>query len=130
MNAGRKIGSRTGVGALIAGVLLAQAALAAPPVVTEPVSRTIDARGLDLSSPAGAEQAYRRITRTAKSICRGTHRTDKGVANGKQQREHEQRCFEQAVRGALAEVAERTGIDLEEVARSSGSSEASLVAGR
>jgi len=52
---------RAGVAALIAGLVVSQGALAESSVNAETVHRAIDLRALNLSSPAGAQEAYKRI---------------------------------------------------------------------
>jgi len=132
MNAGRRKGLRVGVVALIAGLGLSQATLADPAkrdIYAESVSRTIDISGLDLTSQAGAERLYREIALTARRICSGTSKAYKGVARARERR-NAQRCFDEAVNGAFAQVTERTGIDLERVAGSDRFDYAGFVAWR
>lgn len=130
MNTGRWYGLRVAVVTLIAGLMVSQAALADLTKEVESVTRTIDISGLDLSSQAGAERLYREIAVTAKEICwRGTSHAHRGVLR-KQERDDARRCFDEAVNGALAQVTERTGIDLERVAGSDRFDHAGLVAWR
>lgn len=132
MNAGRRKGLRVGAIALIAGLALSQATLADPAgrdMNVESVTRTIDISGLNLSSQEGAERLYREIARTAKRICFGRAKAYKGVAGAKEQHQA-RRCFDDAVNGALAQVTERTGIDLERVAGSDRFDYAGFVAWR
>ena len=65
----RTNGLRAGVAALIAGFVVSQGAFAEPSINAETVHRAIDVRALNLSSPAGAQEAYKRITaaRTART---------------------------------------------------------------
>jgi UrcA family protein len=121
----RTNGPRAGVAALIAGFVVSQGALAEPGINAETVHRAIDVRALNLSSPAGAKEAYKLIAEAAQSICSSTISGEKGVARVKEQRERVQPCFNAAVRGALEQVANATGIDLKRVAELD-----SLVAGR
>jgi UrcA family protein len=125
----RTNGLRTGIAALIAGFVVSQAALADPGVNAETVHRAIDLRALNLSSPAGAQEAYKRIADAAQSICASTS-GEKGVARVTDQRERVQPCFDAAVKGALDQVAKTTGIDLKEVAKHDPPNRHRLVAGR
>ena len=126
----RTNGLRAGVAALIAGFAVSQGALAAEPGINaETVHRTIDVRALNLSSPAGAQEAYKLIAAAAQSICSSTS-GEKGVAGLKDQRERVQPCFDAAVRGALEQVAKATGIDLKQVAELDPANRDRLVAGR
>jgi len=125
----RKNGLRTGIAALIAGFVVSQGALADPSVNAETVYRAIDLRALNLSSPAGAQEAYKRIAEAAQSICSSTS-GEKGVARVTDQRERVQPCFDAAVKGALDQVAKTTGIDLREVAKLDPTNRDRLVAGR
>ena len=84
-------------------------------------------RSLNLSSRAGAQEAYRRIAAAAFSICSTTMNGLQGVARLKEQRETVQPCFDAAVKGALDQVTRTTGIDLTQVA---GLDRNSLVARR
>lgn len=127
MNFGRTNGLRTGIAALIAGLVVSQGALADRWVNTETLSRTIDVSALNLSSQAGAQEAYKRIAEAARSICSTTISGEKGVARLKDQRDYVQPCFDAAVKGALDQVVKTTGVDLEKVA---GLDRDSLVAGR
>jgi UrcA family protein len=126
----RKNVLRTGVAALIAGFVVSQGALAEPGIDAETVHRAIDVRALNLSSPAGAQEAYNRITEAAQRICSSTINGEKGVARVRDQRERVQPCFDAAVRGALEQVANATGIDLKRVAELDPSKRDRLVAGR
>lgn len=124
---------RAGAGVLIASMLFAQASLAeAPPrdVSIESVSRTIDITGLDVSSEAGAERLYRQIARSARNICWEGSQIGKGVARVKLGYGQARRCFNEAVDAALADVAEKTGVDLEIVAAADRFDYADLVAWR
>jgi UrcA family protein len=114
---GRKNALRAGIAALIAGLALSQGALADGRLNIETLSRTIDVGSLNLSSPAGAQEAYRRIAAAAVSICSTTLNGAQGVARLKEQRETVQPCFDAAVKGALEQVTRTTGIDLAQVAR-------------
>lgn len=131
MNAGNGTRSRVGAIVLITSALFAQAALAEPPerdMHFEQVSRTIDISGLDLASQAGAERLYRHIARAAKDICWSD--VGKGVTRAQYRNGQARRCFNEAVDGALAQVAERTGVDLERVAGADRFDYANLVAWR
>ena len=125
----RTKGLRAGVAALIAGFVVSQAALAEPGMNAETVHRAIDVRALNLSSPAGAQEAYKRIAAAAQSICAPLS-GEKGVARAKDQRDRAQPCFDSAVRGALEQVARATGIDLKRVAELDPANRGGLVAGR
>ena len=125
----RTNGLRTGIAALIAGFVVSQAALADPGVNAETVHRAIDLRALNLSSPAGAQEAYKRIAEAAQSICASTS-GEKGVARVTDQRERVQPCFDAAVKGALEQVTKTTGIDLKQVAALDPANRDRLVAGR
>ncbi len=127
MHLGRTNGLRTGVAALIAGLVVSQGALADRWLNDEALTRTIDVRPLNLSSQAGAQEAYRRIAEAAQSICSATVSGEKGVAHLKDQREYVQPCVAAAIKGALDQVAKAAGIDLEKVA---GLDRDHLVAGR
>ncbi len=120
-------GHRAGIAALIAGLVVSQAALADGKLTTETMTRTIDVASLNLSSPAGAQEAYTRIAAAALSICSTTLNGVQGVARMKEQRETVQPCFDAAVKGALGQVTKKTGIDLTRVA---GLDRNRLVAGR
>ncbi len=126
----RTNGLRTGVAALIAGFVVSQGALAEPSITAETVHRAIDVRALNLSSPAGAKEAYKLIAEAAQNICSSTISGEKGVARVKDQRERVQPCFDAAVRGALEQVANATGIDLKRVAELDPAIRDRLVAGR
>jgi UrcA family protein len=127
MNFGRKNGLRAGIAALIVGLVVSQGALADGRPNTETLSRTIDVGALNLSSQAGAQEAYRRIAAAALSICSTTTNGMQGVARLKHQRESVQPCFDTAVKGALDQVTKTTGIDLTRVA---GLDRNRLLAGR
>jgi UrcA family protein len=120
---------RAGVAALIAGFVVSQAALADQANNAETLHRTIDVRALNLSSPAGAEEAYMRITAAAQAICSSPSGA-KGVASVRDQRERVQPCFDAAVKGALEQVAKTTGIDLKRVAELDPANRDRLIAGR
>jgi UrcA family protein len=126
----RMNGLRIGVAALIAGFVVSQGVLAEPGISGETVHRAIDVRALNLSSPAGAKEAYKRIAEAAQSICSSTISGEKGVARVKDQRERVQPCFDAAVSGALEQVAHATGIDLKRVAQLDPAIRDGLVAGR
>jgi UrcA family protein len=126
----RTNGLRAGVAALIAGIVVSQAALAEPGYNAETVHRAIDLRALNLSSPAGAQEAYKLIAEAAQAICSSTISGEKGVARVKDQRERVQPCFDTAVRDALAQVTKATGIDLKRVAELDPANRDRLVAGR
>lgn len=131
MNAERRTRLRVGATVLIASALFAQAAFAEPLERNprfEQASRTIDISGIDLTSQAGAQRLYRDIARTAKGIC--SAKVGKGVTHAKYRYGHARRCFNEAVDGALAQVSERTGVDLERVARADRFDYADLVAWR
>ncbi|HZF31189.1 MAG TPA: UrcA family protein [Gammaproteobacteria bacterium] len=108
----------------VTAATLATSLFSSPPALAEPtgnstaerISRSIDASGLDLSSASGAERLYREIVATATVICRGGLRHYKGVARVRHEHEHVRPCIEQAVGGALAQVADATGLDLKHVA--------------
>jgi UrcA family protein len=127
MNLGRTNGLRAGIAALIAGLAVTQGALADSKVNTETLTQTINVSSLNLSSPAGAQEAFKRIAAAAMSICSTTLSGTQGVARIKEQRETVQPCFDAAVKGALDQVTKTTGIDLTEVARLDRNT---LVAGR
>ena len=117
MHAGRRNRLGLAIAGFGAGLLASGAALSdAPALDTETVSQAVSVRGLDLSSPAGAEQAYRQIAAAARQICWGHRGTEKGVTPAKRQQEYAQRCFDDALSAALAQVAEKTGVDLVRVA--------------
>jgi UrcA family protein len=120
---------RAGVAALIAGFVVSQAALADPASNAETVQRTIDVRALNLSSPAGAQEAYKLIAAAAQSICSSTG-GERGVAALRDQRERVQPCFDAAVKGALEQVTKATGIDLKRVAELDPANRERLIAGR
>jgi UrcA family protein len=120
---------RAGVAALIAGCVVSQAALADPASNAETVQRTIDVRALNLSSPAGAQEAYKLIAAAAQSICSSTG-GERGVAALRDQRERVQPCFDAAVKGALEQVTKATGIDLKRVAELDPANRERLIAGR
>ena len=125
----RTNGLRTGIAALIAGFVVSQAALADPGVNAETVHRAIDLSALNLSSPAGAQEAYKRIAEAAQSICSSTT-GEKGVERVTDQRERVQPCFDAAVKGALEQVTKTTGIDLRQVAALDPANRDRLIAGR
>ena len=127
MDFGRTNRRRAGIAALIAGLAVSQGALADGKLDTETQSRTIDVGALSLSTPAGAQEAYKRIAAAALSICSTTTHGVQGVARMKEQRETVQPCFDAAVKGALDQVTKATGIDLAQVARLDRNS---LLAGR
>lgn len=83
--------------------------------LTVPVSVTLDAAGLDLSTPAGAERLHRMIVIAAERACGGRPPSYRGVARRKYEVEQVQPCVEDAVRAALEQVAAVTGRDLEQV---------------
>jgi UrcA family protein len=125
----RTNGLRAGIAALIAGFVVSQGALADPRVNAETLHRTIDIRAFNLSSRAGAQEAYKLIAEAAQSICSSTG-GDKGVARVTDQRERVQPCFDAAVNGALEQIAKATGIDLKRVAGLDLTIRDNLVAGR
>jgi UrcA family protein len=127
MNSGRTNGLRAGTAALIAGLVVSQGALADGRLNTETQSQTINVASLNLSSHAGAQEAYRRIADAALRICSTTLNGVQGVARQKEQRDTVQPCFDAAVKGALDQVTKSTGIDLTQVA---GLDRNRLVAGR
>jgi UrcA family protein len=127
MNLGRTNGLRTGIVALIAGLVISQGALADRVLPTETRTRTVDVSAFNLSSQAGAQEAYRRITQAARRVCAPTIGGQRGVDRVRDQREHVQPCVNAAVKGALEQVEKTTGIDL---AKAAGSDRDSLVAGR
>lgn len=116
MQLGKMNGLRTGIAALVVGLVVSQAALADRGVATQTQSRTIDVSGLNLSSQAGAQEAYRRINAAATSICSTMISGERGVARLRAQRLYVQPCIDAAVQGALDEVAKRAGVDLAKVA--------------
>lgn len=130
MSMERTNGVRAGVAALIAGFAVSHGALADPGISAETVHRAIDVRALNLSSPAGAQEAYKLIAEAAQSICSSTTSGEKGVARVKDQRERVQPCVDAAVNGALQQVAKATGIDLKRVAELDPANRDRLVAGR
>ena len=125
----RTNGLRAGVAALIAGLVVSQGALAESRINSETVHRAIDVRALNLSSPAGAREAYTRIAEAAQSIC-ASKSGEKGVARVTDQRERVQPCFDTAVKGALEQVTKTTGIDLRQVAALDPANRDRLIAGR
>ena len=127
MDFGRTNGRRAGMAALVAGLAVSTGALADGRLNTETQSKTIDVASLNLSSQAGAEEAYKRIAAAALSICSTTLNGTQGVARLKEQRETVQPCFDAAVKGALDQVTKTTGINLTQVA---GLDRNRLVAGR
>ena len=94
------------------------------------VTRTIDVSGLDISSVSGAQRAYRQIVLNAKTICRSSLRLYQGVARLNHERGHVRRCFDEAVNGALAQIADATGFDIEEIAALDRFAESGLRASR
>lgn len=126
----RTNGLRAGVAAVIAGLAISQTALAGPSIDSETVHRSIDIRALNISSPAGAQAAYKLIAEAAQSICASTVASEKGVARVKDQRERVQPCVDAAIRGALEQVAKTTGVDLQRVAALDPANRGGLVAGR
>ena len=116
MNAVRTNGLRAGIAALVAGLAMSQGALADGKANTETLTQKINVASLNLSSPAGAQEAYKRIASAALSICSTTLNGTQGVARMKEQRETVQPCFDAAVKGALDQVTKTTGIDLTQVA--------------
>jgi UrcA family protein len=127
MDFGRTNGRRAGIVALIAGLAVTQGALADGRLNTDTLSRKIDVSSLNLSSHAGAQEAYSRIAAAALSICSTTLNGVQGVARQKEQRETVQPCFDAAVKGALEQITKSTGIDLTQVA---GLDRNRLLAGR
>jgi len=116
MNEVRRNGTRTALAALIAGFLVSHGALAAQAVTDgETVSRTVDIRGLDLASTAGAQRAYDEITAAAEKICAGPTKSLRGVARAKARHDYVEPCVSEAVHEALAEIEARTGIDVTQV---------------
>jgi len=109
-------GRRAGIAALIAGLVVSQAALADGKFNAETQTRTINVASLNLASQAGAEVAYNRIAAAAMSICSTTLNGVQGVARRKELRETVQPCFDAAVKGALDQVTKTTGINLTQVA--------------
>jgi UrcA family protein len=122
-------GVRAGVAALIAGFAVSQAALADPGADAQTMHRAIDVRALNLSSPAGAQEAYKRIAEAAQSIC-ASKSGEKGVDRVTDQRERVEPCFDAAVKGALDQIAKTTGIDIRQVAQLDPANHDRLVAGR
>ena len=120
---------RAGVAALIAGLVVSQGALAESKVDANTVHMAIDIRALNLSSPAGAQEAYKRIAEAAQSIC-SSPSGEKGVARVKDQRERVQPCFDAAVNGALDQIIKATGVDIRRVAELDPAKHDRLVAGR
>ncbi|HEX6999136.1 MAG TPA: UrcA family protein [Gammaproteobacteria bacterium] len=108
--------------ALVASLVLSQAAFAAGRqsshgFVTEPVTRTIDVRGLALTSPEGAARLYRQIVAAANRICRhSSSRVSAGVARTKVLHSFVEPCIADAVGDALAQYTAATGRNLEQVA--------------
>ena len=132
MNAERRNGLSVALVTLIAGLGISDATLADPAdrdTHVETVTRTIDIGGLDLSSRVGAERLYREIALTAKRLCWRKSSVHKGLERAKQLHDS-RRCFDEAVNGALAQVMERTGIDLARVAGLERFDHADLVAWR
>ncbi|HEY8520578.1 MAG TPA: UrcA family protein [Gammaproteobacteria bacterium] len=119
----RELTSRLGTAALIASAFVAQAALAeakapAAGAPAETVTRTVDLRGYDLSSPAGAQRALAGIHDAAESVCGSRWGSYAGVAAAVRRREQVQRCIDQAVTDALTEINARTGVDIAQTAKS------------
>ena len=83
---------------------------------TVPVSVTVEAAGLDLSTLAGAERLHREIVAAAESACGKPPRSYKGIQRLIYEDKHLRPCVEEAVRAALEQVAAATGRDLEQVA--------------
>ncbi|HVY63692.1 MAG TPA: UrcA family protein [Gammaproteobacteria bacterium] len=127
MNFGRTNGLRAVMAAVIAALVVSQGALADGKLNTGTLTQTIDVAALNLSSPAGAREAYRRIADAALHICSTTMNGLVGVARQKEQRDTVRPCFDAAVQGALDQVTKTTGIDLVRVA---GLDPNNLVAGR
>ncbi len=127
MYLGRTNGLRAGIAALIVGLVVSQGALADGRSNAETLSQTINVASLNLSSQAGAEEAYKRIAAAAFWICSTTMNGLQGVARLKERRETVQPCFDTAVKGALDQVTKATGINLTQVA---GLDRSRLVAGR
>jgi UrcA family protein len=127
MDFGQTNGRRAGIAALIAGLVVSQGALADGRLNTATLTQTIDVASLNLSSQAGAQEAYKRIAAAAMNICSTTMNGVQGVARLKEQRETVQPCFDAAVKGALDQVTKTTGINLTQVA---GLDRNRLVAGR
>jgi UrcA family protein len=125
----RTNGLRAGVAALIAGLVVSQGALAESKTNAETVHRAIDVRALNLSSPAGAQAAYKLIAEAAQRIC-SSPSGEKGVARVKDERERVQPCFDAAVNSALEQITKATGIDIKRVAALDPANRGSLVAGR
>ena len=125
----RTNGLRAGVAALIAGLVVSQGALAESRINSETVHRAIDVRALNLSSPAGAREAYTRIAEAAQSIC-SSPSGEKGVARVKDQRERVQPCVDAAVNNALEQITKASGIDIKRVAELDPANRDRLVAGR
>lgn len=134
MNAHTMKALKIGTATLLASLLLSQSALAEPPQphgdVHAEVSRTIDGSGFDVSTPAGANRLYRRIVSTAKSLCWRQLKGLRGVARAKYEHRYARPCFNDAVDSALAQVAESTGTDLEQIASLDGLREDDVVASR
>jgi len=125
----RTNGLRAGVAALIAGLVVSQGALAESKTNAETVHRAIDVRALNLSSPAGAQAAYKLIAEAAQNIC-SSQSGEKGVARVKDERERVQPCFDAAVNSALEQITKATGIDIKRVAALDPANRDGLVAGR
>src|SRR5262245_63482061 len=66
---------------------------------TVPVSITIDAAGIDLSTPAGVGRLHREIMVAAENACGGRPHGYKGVARRAYETQHVRICVEAAVRG-------------------------------
>lgn len=82
----------------------------------EPISISIDAAGIDIASPSGAERVYREVVATATRICGASLKHYQGVRRDVHEREHVRPCVQRAVDDALAQVADATGLDLEQLA--------------
>jgi UrcA family protein len=87
----------------LAGLLVGFSATAsAGPVDGPDVAQTVPAADLDLSKPKDVDTLYRRIRRTALSLCKTEH----SAAWDVKRHLHQQRCFEQAVDRAVARANE------------------------
>ncbi len=129
----QRIFKQLNISVLGALLLLSQAAVAEPSQRTEPSDvehATIDAAGLDLSSRAGARRLYRRIVATAQNVCGSESRHFKGVHRAKHEHEHVRPCIRRVVDEALAQVADASGLDLEQVAGLDRLEERSFAASR
>lgn len=133
MNA-RNTSSSITAAALLTSMLLSTSALAERPnreahSTRQRITVVVDATGLDVASAAGAARLYREIVVTAKRICRSSAQSFEGVQRAKHQHDHVRPCVDEAVAGALRQVADATGLDLERVANINGT-EAGLRASR